>query len=109
MEALLTAQLFMPIYEKHDIGGLQTSHSAQPLTLDSGEGFSIIVLFTSPDRAKEFVSDYPGHEGGLLAEFTWILEKMGSGLGLTINPGWEVGLDMEPDTVQQLLASRAEQ
>lgn len=105
MHALLGAQVFMPIHDKHGIGGLQSSRSATPLTLDSGAGFDVIVLFTSPERAKDFVKDYPGYEGGLLAEFTWVLEKMGSGLGLTLNPGWEAGLDMEPDTVQQLLAS----
>lgn len=108
MHALLTAQVFMPIHDKHGIGGLQTSQSAMPLTLDSGAGFDVIVLFTSPERAKAFIQDYPGYEGGLLAEFTWVLEKMGSGLGLTLNPGWEAGLDMEPETVQQLLAAGSE-
>lgn len=103
MHALLTSQVFMPIYEKHAIGGLQTSHSAHPLTLDSGEGFQVIVLFTSPDRAKGFIKDYLGYEGGLLAELTWVLEKMGAGLGLTLNPGWEAGLDMEPEMIQQWL------
>lgn len=105
MHALLAAQVFMPIHDRHGIGGLQTSKSAVPLTLDSGAGFEVIVLFTSPERAKGFVQDYPGYEGGLLAEFTWVLEKMGSGLGLTLNPGWEAGLDMEPDMVQQLLGA----
>jgi hypothetical protein len=105
MHALLSAQVFMPILDKHGIGGLQTSKSAVPLTLDSGAGFEVIVLFTSPERAKGFVQDYPGYEGGLLAEFTWVLEKMGSGLGLTLNPGWEAGLDMEPDMVRQLLGA----
>lgn len=105
MHALLNAQVFMPIHDRHGIGGLQTSKSAVPLTLDSGAGFEVIVLFTSPERAKGFVQDYPGYEGGLLAEFTWVLEKMGSGLGLTLNPGWEAGLDMEPDMVQQLLGA----
>lgn len=109
MHALLGAQVFMPIHDKHGIGGLQTSKSAVPLTLDSGAGFEVIVLFTSPERAKDFVQDYPGYEGGLLAEFTWVLEKMGSGLGLTLNPGWDAGLDMEPETVQQLLAAGSEQ
>ncbi len=103
MHALLTAQVFMPIHDKHRIGGLQTSQSAAPLTLDSGAGFDVIVLFTSPERAKTFIQDYPGYEGGLLAEFTWVLEKMGDGLGLSLNPGCAAGLDMEPETVQQLL------
>jgi len=105
MHALLTSQVFMPIHDKHGIGGLQTSQSAVPLTLPTDAGFEVIAIFTSPDRAKPFVQDYPGYAGGLLAEFTWVLEKMGSGLGITLNPGLEAGLDMEPETVQQLAQS----
>jgi len=104
MHTLLTSQVFMPIQDKHGIGGLQTSKSAVPLTLPTEAGFEVIVLFTSPERGKEFLRDYPGYEGGLLAEFTWVLEKMGSGLGITLNPGLAAGLDMEPEMVQQLVA-----
>ncbi len=108
MHALLAAQVFMPIYEKHGIGGMQSSQSAAPLTLKTDQGFEVVVLFTSPERAREFVRDYPGYEGGLLADFTWVLEKMGAGLGITLNPGWEAGLDMEPEMVQQLAAGGGE-
>ena len=61
-----------------------------------------LILFTSPERAKTFVQDYPGYEGGLLAEFRWVLERTGSGVGVSINPNWPVGMDMEPEMVQQL-------
>ncbi|NOR51535.1 MAG: SseB family protein, partial [Gammaproteobacteria bacterium] len=62
----------------------------------------IIILFTSPERAKEFVRDYPGFGGGLLAEMSWILEKIGSGHGISINPNWPTGIDMEPGMVDSL-------
>ena len=103
MHTLLTSQVFMPIHDKHGIGGLQTSSSAVPLTLPTEAGFDVIVLFTSPERAKDFLQEHPGYEGGLLAEFTWVLEKMGTGLGITLNPGLEAGLDMEPEMVRQLI------
>jgi hypothetical protein len=102
MSELLQAQLFMPILDKHNIGGLQPSQEANPLTLADEEGTEILILFTSPERAKEFVQDFPGYEGGLLAEFTWILERIGAGLGISINPNWSAGLDMAPEMVQQL-------
>jgi hypothetical protein len=62
----------------------------------------MLVLFTSPERAKDFVQDYPGYEGGLLVEFKWVLERTGSGVGISLNPTWPVGMDLEAETVQQL-------
>lgn len=102
MQYLLTAQVFMPVEERHQIQGLQASTQANPLTLESEEGETVLILFTSPERAKEFVRDFPGYEGGLLTEFKWILEKAGLGYGVSINPGWPVGLDLAPQDVQQL-------
>ena len=72
---------------------------------DAIPGEEILVLFTSPDRAKAFVSDYPGYGGGLVAEFTWVLEKLGVGYGITLNPGQEVGIELGAEALQQLTAS----
>lgn len=103
MSELMKSELFMPIFEpKSGVENLQTSATAHPLTLEDEEQNQVVVLFTSPERGKAFLQEYPGYEGGLLAEFTWILEKLGSGLGLTINPGWENGFDMSPEMLQQL-------
>jgi len=108
MQALLQSQLFMPILDKHGIGGLQPSKTANPLTLSDEDGTEILILFTSPERAREFVQGYPGYEGGLLAEFTWILERIGTGLGISINPNWAVGIDMAPEMIDQLKQQQQE-
>jgi len=102
MQELLQSQLFMPILDQHGIGGLQPSKTANPLTLSDEAGTEVLILFTSPERARDFVTDFPGYEGGLLAEFTWILERIGSGLGISINPNWSVGIDMAPEMIEQL-------
>jgi hypothetical protein len=103
MQGLLGAQLFMPVQEEsHGIKGFTATDKARPLTLETEEGGHVIVLFTSPERAKPFVKDYPGFEGGLLADFNWILEKVGSGYGVALNPGWSVGIDMDPEMVDQM-------
>ncbi len=103
MAELMKSELFMPILEQQSgVQNLQTSHTAHPLTLEDEEQNSVVVLFTSPERGKAFLQEHPGYSGGLLAEFTWILEKLGSGHGLTINPGWENGFDMDPQMLQQL-------
>jgi hypothetical protein len=102
MKYLMDTQIFMPVKDSIGIEGFTSSDKAIPLTLHSDDNIEVLVLFTSPDRARGFVRDHPGYEGGLLAEFKWVLERTGSGVGISINPNWPVGMDMEPEMVQQL-------
>lgn len=103
MHQLMVSQLFMPVEEKSGIQSFQESTKAKPLSVQAEDGTDALILFTSPERAKSFVQDFLGYEAGLLAEFKWILERMGVGCGIVINPGWAVGLDMEPNMVKGLL------
>ena len=102
MHYLMETQVFMPVKDSIGIGGFTASNKAVPLTLRSEDNTEVLILFTSPDRAKDFVSEFPDYEGGLLAEFSWVLERTGSGIGISINPNWPVGFDLEPEMVQQL-------
>ena len=107
MKQLLGSQIFMPVKDDPAIGGIQRSTRAQPLVVQDDGGASALVLFTSPERAKPFLAHYPEFKGGLLTEFTWILEKMDAGFGIMINPGDELGIDIEPELVRQLAESAA--
>ena len=102
MEYLMDTQVFMPVKDSIGIEGFTSSDKAIPLTLKTEDDVEVLILFTSPERAREFVQDFPGYDGGLLAEFKWILERTGSGVGISINPTFPVGMDMEPEMVQQL-------
>lgn len=102
MRELLVSEVFMPIEDDEVIQGLQRSSRAKPLVLQTEDGESVLVVFTSPDRAKPFLKDFPDYSGGLLTEFKWVLEKMGSGHGISLNPGCEVGFDMEPEMLSQI-------
>jgi hypothetical protein len=102
MKYLLDTQVFMPVKDSIGIEGFTGSDKAIPLTLKTEDDIEILILFTSPDRAKTFLQDYPGFEGGLLVEFKWVLERTSSDVGISINPNWPVGMDMEPEMVQQL-------
>ena len=78
MQVLLTQQIFIPIKDDRESGiqGLQLTTKATPLVIEDENGQNILVLFTSPDRAKEFLVDVPGYGGGLLADFPWIVERI---------------------------------
>jgi len=102
MRYLMDTQVFMPVKDAIGIEGFTGSSKAVPMTLKTEDAVEMLILFTSPERAKDFVREFPGYEGGLLVEFKWILERTGSGVGISINPNWPVGMDMEPEMVQQL-------
>jgi len=104
MQQLLDQQLFMPVQdEASEIQGFQRSTKAKPLTVEAEDGTPVLVLFTSPERAKPFLQDFPDYGGGLLSEFSWILDRIGSGVAIAINPGIEFGIDLEADNVTQLI------
>ncbi|TNG02132.1 MAG: SseB family protein [Gammaproteobacteria bacterium] len=107
MQKLLESQVYMPILEEssHGISNFQTSQTAKPLSIASDSGEEFLIIFSSPERAINFVKDHPGYEGGLLTELTWIFEKIGVGFGISLNPDWPVGLDLEPEMVKQLAQS----
>lgn len=102
MTELMETQIFMPIHDKHEIAGLQPSDKAKPLTLADETGAQILILFTSPERAKTFVKDFPGYGGGLLTDLKWIMEKLGGGFGISINPDHDLGIDLEAGMLKDL-------
>ncbi len=109
LKTLMGSQVFMPVQdEKAPVLNVQRSTRAQPLVLSAEEGTPILVLFSSPERAKPFLVDYPGFTGGILESFKWVLQNMGSGYGIMLNPDSEVGFDMEPETVQDLIQQLAD-
>lgn len=104
LKVLAVSQVFMPVRdEKPAVLNIQRSMRAQPLVLSAEDGTPVLTLFSSPERARPFIADFPGFEGGILESFQWVLEKMGSGYGIALNPGWDVGFDMEPEMVVELV------
>jgi len=107
IDYLMDTQVYMPVKDSIGIEGFTGSDKAVPLTLNTEEDLEVLVLFTSPDRSRAFVKDFPGYDGGLLAEFKWVLERTGSGVGISMNPDWPVGLDIEPGMIEQLKSNPA--
>ena len=102
---LIDAQLFIPIKdEKHGIAGFQASTQAELLLVEDDAGNRILVLFSSPDRARDFLVAFPGFGGGMLAEFSWILRRMGAGIAIAINPDQTPGFDLDPEMVAMVAA-----
>ena len=102
---LLAVQVFMPVKdEKHAIAGFQASTQAEPLLVEDDAGIRILVLFSAPDRARDFLVAFPGYGGGILAEFSWLLRRMGAGIAIAINPDQTPGFDLDPEMVAMVAA-----
>jgi hypothetical protein len=104
MRELLEAHVFMPVLDRV-ASGVQLTTRLQPLVVHAEDGTEVLVLFTSPERAKPFVQGRAGYEGGVLEQFKWVLETTGVDHGISLNPGWSVGLDLEPEMLRSLLGA----
>lgn len=74
----------------------------RPLVQAGSEGHPCLCVFTHPDRALPIQADHPDYRLGLLVAFTWILETAPKGLGLLINPGWDLTTEQPPHGLDQL-------
>jgi hypothetical protein len=102
-QRLMDMQVFMPVRdEKHQIAGFQRSTQAEPLVLEDDDGNRALILFSGPDRAKEFMIDFPDFGGGLLTEFAWIVRRMSEDIGIALNPGMDAGFDFDPGMVAMM-------
>ncbi|NTV94129.1 MAG: SseB family protein [Thiobacillus sp.] len=102
---IMAMQVFMPVKdEKHQIAGFQRSTQAEPLVLEDDDGNRALIAFTGPDRAKDFLAEFPDYSGGLLTEMSWLLRRMSADLAIALNPGMDVGFDFDPGMVAMLAA-----
>jgi hypothetical protein len=48
------------------------------------------------------VQQAPAHVHALFVDFAWIVRGLAPGVGLAINPGDALGLELRPETAQKL-------
>jgi hypothetical protein len=112
LRRLLAAPLVMPVQDTAS-GGTDTDGSSarppvQPLFVQDEQGGNVLLLFTSPERARDALHGRPDYPGGLVVELPWILQQLGTGYLIRLNPGFEAGLELEADAIQELLGHHPE-
>lgn len=101
MEALLAAQVFVLLDEDPGPEG-NWSETALPLVLNNHQGLPVLSVFTAPERAVAMASQFPAFAYGLLVDCAWLLLRLNAGVGVVINPGTLVGMEVPAATVLQL-------
>ncbi len=100
---LIGEQVFLPVRDdKRQIAGFQSSTLADPLVLELDAGQRVLVLFSEPGRAGDFLAHFPGYGGGMLVEFAWVLRRMAADLSISINPDQTPGYDLDPEMIAML-------
>src|SRR5262245_29449711 len=71
-----------------------------PLVLVSPRaGDNVLAVYTSVERATPTSQKSDTHKYALLVDFRWVLKGTTPGLGVVVNPGWPVGVEIEPTRV----------
>lgn len=66
----------------------------RPLAIPDEQGGRRIATFTSPQRASRLAKLYPKYRYGLLTDFAWVVHHITAGLGIVMNPGWAMGMNI---------------
>jgi hypothetical protein len=100
---LLSSQVFV-LSDKDPGPSNVWDNSPSLLVLNGSAGAPMLAIFTSPERSSEWPTRFPQFAFGLLADFRWLLKGVASGVGIVINPGSSIGLEMPPSGVLELKA-----
>jgi type III secretion system (T3SS) SseB-like protein len=73
------------------------------LILTNPSGLRVVAIFTSPERATPMALQ-SSYRYSLVTDVKWIIKQMGEGIGVVINPGSPLGLDIAAVGVTRLKA-----
>ena len=97
---LSNARVAIPVDKGPEGGKLPVD--SRPLTLDSDQGFPVIAVFTSPDKATPWQQRNPAFGFCLVTDFDWVRQLAKPPFGIAINPGYRYSLLLTPETLQSL-------
>jgi len=104
LNMLMDSQVFI-LLDK-EVVGTTWDNSVTPLILTNKAGTAVMAMFSAPERSTPWSSRNPTYGYGLLVAFEWIIKGLGSGMGVVLNPGHPVGLEITPDEIDRLRGRR---
>lgn len=100
LELLLVSNVVVLL--DNEIKGDTWNNSSRPLILRSPTGRDVLALFSSLDRATPWSARMPEYKFALEAPFAWIIKSVGAQLGIVMNPGHPVGVEITPEQIAEL-------
>jgi hypothetical protein len=101
LEMLLDSQVIILADRDVDISGPNMNFN--PLAITSPMGYNVLVTFSSIERAKAALSNYPEYKYAVAVDTSWFLLGAYENTGFALNPGWPLGFELPPEGLQQFL------
>lgn len=95
------AQVYILLNQPLDEEGAWVE-GTEPLVLQSEAGAAVIAAFTSPERADMWRDIARAYCHGEIVDFLWVLRGAVNDVGIALNPGSEVGLELSAEMVQRM-------
>jgi len=99
-QAALRSTLWMVLNDKLEQG--DPLSKVQSLMVTSEEGENLMTVFTGEDRCKHFLGHREGYEHPTPFPGPLLLDNMADDMGLVINPGLPVGVQISAEGVQSM-------
>lgn len=91
---LLASNVYVPSSTEVQADG----NGFRPLLFDTNEG-TMMSVFTSPERTEASASHLPFC---LMIKCSQLFARMPSDFGIVVNPGWEVGMEIPAQGIQDI-------
>lgn len=103
---LLRSRVAVPLNKGLENGALPADF--KPMTLNGPQGFPVLAVFTSPDKAAPWLKEQPEFQHALVTEFNWALKITRPPFGIAVNPGYKHSVVLSPAEVEGLAAREPE-
>lgn len=70
--------------------------------LTNAQGRPVVAAFTAPERSTDWYAHLPQFKYGLLVTFAWLMQGLGPEVGVVVNPGLPVGVELGPEAIMDL-------
>lgn len=75
---------------------------ARPLVLNNPQGHPVLAVFTAPERSIPMALQFPQFGFALPVSFRELLKVVRPGVGLVMNPGTALGIEMPAASVERM-------
>lgn len=100
-QRMYLSQVFVLLDKQPDPDG-KWDKTTSLMVLNNARGEPMMAIFTAPERSQDWPAQAPAFRHGILVDFPWVLKGMAAGVGIVVNPGCSVGVEMSADIVQKL-------
>lgn len=104
--ALYASKVFVLVNRDVGVDGEWTDETTL-LVLNSPAGTSVIAAFTALERTEGWPERSQEFRHALHVDFRWLIEGITDEVGLVLNPGSPVGLELAPEMIVKLQQSLA--